>query len=123
MEKITKFEKSMDTNRKLLLFALIESEWEIENFENDLSDWDVDQEWHIKSTKRNKGFSLWLVFYKYNGTYDGMNRVVAELKPGIYSNTYGGSPSLEFNGNKFSENLKMFVAELNNLRINGDPKL
>ncbi|WP_196161547.1 hypothetical protein [Reinekea sp. G2M2-21] len=115
--KIEDIERNLEGNKKLLLYLLRENDWEVVGVENEFSDWALDQIWTIASTRQNKGFEIVLHFNKFNGVHDGMNRVVALTDIEIDVNSYGGEPSLEFDGSEFNRNLHGFVSAIHNLRI------
>jgi hypothetical protein len=117
VKAIEGIEKYLDGNRKLLLYSLREKDWEIEGIEDDISDWALDQKWLIVSGKQNRGFSILLMLYKYDGEYDGMNRVVATTDMNAEIDPYGGDPSLEFDKPKFSNNLESFLWNLHEMRV------
>ena len=117
MKKIETIEKYLPPKRKDLLYALRENNWEVIEIKDAHSDWAYDQQWIIKSTRENKGFTLLLWFFKYDGRYDGMNRVAATPFNASQPNAYvGDEPSIEFDGRKFEPQLASFIKLIHEIR-------
>lgn len=117
MKKIEHIEKQLPPKRKELLYAIRENNWEVIEINDEYSDWAYDEKWIVQSTRENFGFLIQLWFFKYNGIYDGMDRVVATNIDSEEPNAYCGVPAIEFDGKKFELQLSYFLNQIHNLRI------
>ena len=119
LKQIEDIEKHLPSKRKALLYSLRENNWEVVRIDDEGSDWGYDQKWVIESTRENKGFIMELWFFKYDGLYDGMDRVVATPynaeQPHIYSD--GTELSIEFDGRKFEKQLSTFIDLIHQTRL------
>ncbi|KZN54473.1 hypothetical protein N474_01780 [Pseudoalteromonas luteoviolacea CPMOR-2] len=110
-------EKQLSTNATRMLYALRDANWEVLVVDQDFSDWDLCQKWEIASARENKGFVLVLWFFKYEGKFDGMDRVIVsgigDKKPSAYET----STVLDLDGNQFDKLLDTFMDALHSLRI------
>ena len=113
-------EKHLAQNRKALLHSLRTHGWEVTGVEDSEADWALDVKWIVESTRENKGATLTLWFFKYDGADDGMNRVVATLPDASQPNAYTGEPSVNFNMRRFQVQLQPFMNSLHAYRINSN---
>lgn len=117
MKHIEQIEKHLPEKRKALLRCLRTNNWEVVGIDDTESDWALDEKWLIESTRENKGATLTLWMFKYDGLYDGMDRVVATPRDASQPNAYGGAPSIEFDSRRFEKQLEAFMASLHLYRI------
>ncbi len=117
MKHIGQIEKHLPGKRKALLQCLRANNWRVVGIDDTESDWALDEKWLIESTRENKGAALTLWMFKYDGLYDGMDRVVATLRDASLPSAYGGSPSIEFDSRQFEQQLDVFMASLHEYRI------
>ena len=118
MRKIEIIEKHLPSKRKELLYYLRENNWKVVEINDEYSDWAYDEKWIVESTRENYGFLIQLWFFKYNGIYDGMDRVVATKIDSTQPHAYCGTPSVEFDGRKFEAQLFYFLQQIHDLRLN-----
>src|SRR5262249_39623132 len=119
MKRIEQLEKPLPDKRKALLHRLRAHDWEVIAVDDEDSDRALDEKWLIESTRENKGAALALWFFKYDGLYDGMDRVVAAPPEAPQPSAYGGTPSIEFDLRGFEKRLDAFMASLHCYRIQG----
>lgn len=118
LKSIEDIEKQLPAKRKAFLLALRSNDWKVVAISCEEADWAFDEKWIIESTRQRKGFSLQLWFFKYNGEFDGMDRVVVTSAKAEQPNSYGATePSVEFDGLKFEQQLTAFINAIHNLRI------
>lgn len=111
MKRIEDIEKHLPQKRRALLHCLREHNWEVVGVDDEDSDWALDEKWQIESTRESKGAAVALWFFKHDGNYDGLDRVVATPRDSEEPNAYSGEPAIEFD-------LRMFErrADLHQLR-------
>lgn len=119
MKRIEQIEKHLPAKQKALLHCLRENGWEVVGVDDTESDWALGDKWLIESTRENKGASLTLWMFKYDGLHDGMDRVVATARHAPEPNAYGGTPAIEFDMKRFEKQLDAFMAALHEYRIGG----
>jgi len=112
-------EKHFPAKRKALLHRLREHNWDVIGVDDSEADWALDVKWVIESSRENKGSTLTLWFFKYDGLHDGMNRVVVTRPDDSQPNAYGGEPSLDFDSKRFEMQLQALMTSLNTYRISG----
>jgi hypothetical protein len=112
-------EKHLPQNRKALLHCLRTHGWEVTGVDESEAEWALDVKWMIESTRENKGATLTLWLFKYDGAEDGMNRVVATPPDASQPNAYSGEPSVDFNARRFQVQLQLFMTSLHAYRISG----
>jgi hypothetical protein len=112
-------EKHVPQNRKALLHSLRTHGWEVTGVDDSEGDWALDLKWMTKSTRENKGATLALWFFKYDGQEDGMNRVVATPPDASQPDSYNGQPSVDFNAKRSQVQLVAFITSLHAYRISG----
>ncbi len=117
MQPIETIERNLPDKRKSLLRLLRTHNWHVVEFDDAEADWALDSKWLIESTHEEKGYRLWLWFYKYDGKYDGMHRVVATTLDSPEPSPYCGQPSIEFDLKHFDDQLQSFLSSLNTLRF------
>lgn len=120
MKRIEHIEKHLPEKRRALLHCLRAHNWNAVEIDDTESDWALDEKWLIESTRENKGAALTLWMFKYDGLYDGMDRVVATPRDSPQPNAYGGAPAIEFDGPRFEKQLDAFIASLHEYRIRGN---
>src|SRR5690349_4099718 len=101
MKQIEQIEKHLPEKRKALLHCLRANNWKVVGIDDTESDWALDEEWLIESTRENKRAALILLMFKYEGLHDGMDRVVATPRNASQPSAYGSSPSIEFDSGRF----------------------
>ena len=122
LERIEDIEKHLPPKRKVILHCLRANDWNVFEVSDEGTDWALDQKWLIESTRQNKGATLVLWWFEYNGEYDGMDRVVATLPDASVPSPYAGGDdlvSLDLDSGRFQQTLKLFMTSLHELRING----
>jgi hypothetical protein len=119
MKRIEHIEKHLPEKRKALLHCLRAHNWRVVGIDDTESDWALDEQWLIESTRENKGAALTLWMFKYDGVHDGMDRVVATPRDASQPNAYGGTLSIEFDTRRFEKQLEAFMTSLHEYRIKG----
>jgi hypothetical protein len=117
MQSINELEKHLPPKRKALLHALREHGWEVIGVDTSGLDWALDMKWSIQSIRENKGATLILWFFKYDGIHDGMNRVAATTQDAEEPSACSGEPSLDFDGRRFEVQLRTLLTALHTYRV------
>ncbi len=118
MKKIENIETHLSTKRRTLFLELCENNWKVVEINADNSDWCYDEKWIVESTRESKGFKIQLWFFKYEGLYDGVDRVECTKIDSEKPNPYGGDAdfSIWFDGRNFEKQLKLFLENIHKLR-------
>ena len=118
MTPIEQVENRLPEKRKALLHHLRANDWNVVSVDDTESDWALNEKWLIESSRENKGATLTLWFFKYDGVHDGIDRVVATSFEASKPNAYGGTPSIEFDARQFERQLDCFIEALHDFRTN-----
>lgn len=117
MQPIESIESDLPDKRKSLLRSLRSHDWQVVGVDDSDASWGCDSKWLIEATHEQKGFRVWLWFYKYAGKFDGLDRVVAITGCSPEQSSYSGQPSIEFALKHFDNRLQTFMNSLNLLRF------